>query len=229
MVHVDDRETEVLGLTHVPRDAGTIRFMHHERDSNSLHTSQVEGALRRLAEQGFVQRVRGTKLGQISLAGQEALGELKSGEVGWCPRPKVSAAHLHLEDYSTILFNDGTYRWFNENRYRICRADATTTDREVLASLLAESSYEASPLGRFISRRESTPGRDPVHGPYWLRCVTPDRFEPVDLTTARERLTAWGQIDGDGIPLKGLREVERLEDVAREATGLFWPQDLDDE
>jgi hypothetical protein len=230
MVPVDDRETEVLGLATVPRDAGTIWFLHHERherDGNLLHASQVAGVLRRLAEQGYIQRVPGTERWQITSAGRDALGELNPGEVGWCPTPKVSAAHLHLEDYSTILFNDGTFRWFNEHGYRICGADSTTTDREVLASLLAQPSYETSTLER--SQRKSTPERDRVHGPYWLRCITPDRFDAIDLTTARERLTAWGQIDGDGIPPKGLHEVDRLEEVARAATGLFWLQDLDDE
>ena len=37
----------------------------------------------------------------------------------------MSAAHLRLEGYSTILFNDGSYRWFDEKHYRLCSADAS--------------------------------------------------------------------------------------------------------
>jgi hypothetical protein len=139
-----------------------------------------------------------------------------------------------------MLFNDGTYRWFDEKQYRICSADGTTADGELLGNLIGQPSYESSaPLpspSRSGSLREQFEFRlnqmqegDRVHGPYWLRCVTPDRFDAVDLATARERLMAWGQIGGDGIPPKGMQEVERLEEIAGAATGLFWLQDLDDQ
>ena len=54
--------------------------------------------------------------------------------------------------------------------------------------------------------------QDRVHGPYWLRCITPDRFEAIDLVGLRDKLNAWGLIDGGGISAKGL-------DVACQAYG----------
>lgn len=148
-------------------------------------------------------------------------------------------AHLHLEGYSTILFNDGTYRWFDEKQYRLCSADETTTDQEVLADLIGQPSYHGPAVvptpSRSGSLREHLDSfhkwaveRDRVHGPYWLRCLTPNRFDSIDLAAVRERLLAWGLMDGDGIPPKAMREVERLEEIARTATGLFWLQQLDE-
>ena len=151
----------------------------------------------------------------------------------------MSAAHLQLEGYSTTLFNDGTHRWFDEKRYRLCSSDAATTDREVLASLIGQPSYKGSAavpspvrsgslredFGSFGNQMQE---RDRVHGPYWLRCITPDRFEAIDLAAVRDRLMVWGLIGGDGIPVKGLDEVERLEEIARRSTGLFWLRKLDD-
>jgi hypothetical protein len=81
--------------------------------------------------------------------------------------------------------NDGTYRWFDEKQYRLCGADETTTDHEVLANLIGQLSYHGPGVVPTPSRsgglreamdsfRERALERDRLHGPYWLRCMTPE-------------------------------------------------------
>jgi hypothetical protein len=135
---------------------------------------------------------------------------------------------LRLRRTSTILFNDGTWRWFYEKHYDW--EAAVEDDRLVLTWMLSDPTYRfISPVPEGeVTGEPQRPGDEVVHGPYRLECIRTDSFDTVDARTAVSLFEAWAQREDWGIPSPAAAEMSRRAALLHRATGLFWLHALDE-
>ncbi|MEV7535064.1 hypothetical protein [Streptomyces hydrogenans] len=80
------------------------------------------------------------------------------------------------------------FRWLDVKRFRL--AGACDDDRDLLAELIAHEQFRDDYAGGGVDPEGTR------HGEYWLRCVTPGAYEPIDRERAARLLDAWAEQHG---------------------------------
>ncbi|QNS07685.1 hypothetical protein [Streptomyces xanthii] len=113
-----------------------------------------------------------------------------------------ASAFLNFRHYARDPKEHG-FRWVDVKHLHGAARSLPPRDEELLASLIAHEQFRDDYAGG---------GVDPDgirHGPYWLRLITPDAYEPVSRETAARILAEW--VDPQWDPPAALRDDLRRE------------------
>lgn len=100
----------------------------------------------------------------------------------------VGPTFVNFRDH---VFPEGSthgFRWVDLKSFRFRRG---SQDAELLAAVIAHEQFRDDYAGG---------GVDPDgtrHGPYWLRSVSPDGYQPVSCTVAAQTLRDWARQHGE--------------------------------
>ena len=118
-----------------------------------------------------------------------------------------------------INFRNHTYQWVSIKLFAL---PADADDRAVMALLIRHVRYRDSYGGTGDKDMEN------IHGPYWLKAITPDVFSPVSAADAEALIRTWAEY---AAPLPDARREElehQLYPRIRSATSRYQLPDLRD-
>jgi len=92
---------------------------------------------------------------------------------------------LTFVDHELVHLDEGTYCWVDIKRFVI--GDVNADDRSLLAALIADRRYRDHYAGQEPLEQD----QDDLHGPYWLRAITPEMFEVSRRDEAERTIRSW--------------------------------------
>ena len=113
------------------------------------------------------------------------------------------------------------FRWVDIKQFRL--SAESVDDRELLAALIGHEQFRDDYAGGGVLPE------GPRHGPYWLRLITPDLYEPIGQEKAVQILREWVDPLWD-VPTELAADLQR-EVFARlaAADGIYYLRELGDE
>ncbi|SNT39832.1 hypothetical protein [Actinacidiphila glaucinigra] len=113
------------------------------------------------------------------------------------------------------------FRWVDIKQLRF--SAKSLADRELLAALIGHEQFRDDYAGGGVLPD------GPRHGPYWLRLITPDLYEPVSQEKAVQILWEWVEPLRDS-PTKLEADLQReVFDRLTAADGIYYLSELGDE
>jgi hypothetical protein len=94
---------------------------------------------------------------------------------------------LRFVDHELVHLDEGTYYWVDIKRFQI--TDVGADDRDVLAALIADRQYR----DHYAGQNPVEQSQDDLHGPYWVRAITPETFETSSRAEAEQTIQAWAE------------------------------------
>ncbi|NML55238.1 hypothetical protein HHL19_29360 [Streptomyces sp. R302] len=111
--------------------------------------------------------------------------------MGWTLTHEGSAfVNFRHFDFAEPRPHAHAFRWLDVKHFALPGRAASATDRDLLAALIAHEQFRDDYAGGGVDPEGTR------HGEYWLRCVTPEAYEPIGRDRATLLLRTWADQHG---------------------------------